>query len=140
MKVTFELMCFGKKIKLKPVLHLYTVNDFLGRKAPGLCIELYSKKPDSKDEKWEPFCVITKSFGEFIGVRNAAYIDLNNCPFAKQLCELGFAEETGFYKNSGFCQYPLWVFNEAFLRQTGDKIYSEYSECFDSLTEGLYCG
>ena len=33
------------------------------------------------DEK-EQFAILTKSFEEFIGLKNSAYVDINNCPFA----------------------------------------------------------
>ena len=55
----------------------------------------------------------------------------NNCDFADQLLQAGIAKDTGFYKASGFCTYPLWVFDEQFLRSCGEENYEKYSSRFD---------
>lgn len=54
-----------------------------------------------------------------------------NCDFAKQLLIYGFARNTGLTKNSGFCSYPLWVFDESFLAEIGGEQYQQYSKAFD---------
>ena len=38
----------------------------------------------STEKGLEAFALITKSFGEFIGMKNCAFMDLNNCPFANK--------------------------------------------------------
>ena len=50
-------------------------------------------------------------------MKNCAYIDTNNCDFTDQLLEQGIAQPTGFTKHSGFCEYPLWVFDEEKLKE-----------------------
>ena len=79
----------------------------------------------------EPFATLTKNFGEYIGMKFCAYVDTNNCRFADQLLELGIAIDTGFTKQSGFCTYPLWLFNEHFLKDVDEEKYRLYSEEYD---------
>ena len=106
--------CFGQRVSLKPRVELYRVHDFMGAKMPGLAIALYT--------------VGTDAFGEFIGLQNAAYIDTNNCYFARQLLDQGIAKDTGLTKRSGFCEYPLWIFKESFLREIGGENYRRYAK------------
>lgn len=114
-----------KTVVLTPKVELYEVLDFMGEKMPGLAIAF-------KDDEDYQYCVLTVSFGEFIGIKNAAYIDVNNCPFADQLLASGIAEDAGFRKNSGFCSYPLWVFKEDFLVEHGKENYKKYSDAYDA--------
>ena len=100
---------YGGKSKVKPSVELYAVKDFTGKEMSGLAIRL------TDAETLEPYTMLTKSFGEFIGIKNAAYIDTNNCPFANQLFEKGIARDTGLKKTSGRCEYPLWIFNKDFF-------------------------
>lgn len=118
---------FGNRVPLKPRIELYSVTDFMGTEMPGLAVVL----DEVSDEPDLQYAVLTVSFGEMIGIKNSAYIDTNNCPFARQLLDKGIAQDTGLTKNSGFCQYPLWVFNEDFLRECGGENYRKYSETFD---------
>ena len=60
---------YSGKVKVKPSVELYTVKDFMGKEMPGLAIRL------TDADTLEPFSMLTKSFGEFIGIKNAAYID-----------------------------------------------------------------
>ena len=65
-----------------------------------------------------------------------AYIDANNCPFAPQLLTDEIAQDTGYSKISGYCEYPLWVFQEDFLKEIGGEKYEQYSEQFDAYMRG----
>lgn len=109
--------CFGEQVALQPRLGLYSVTDFMGQEMPGLAIIL--DRLGSTPEETEQYAVLTTSFGEFISIKDCAYIDANNCYFASQLLEQGIAENTGLTKRSGFCEYPLWRFKEDFLREIG---------------------
>ena len=84
--------------------------------------------------------ILTKSFGEFIGLKNSAYVDINNCPFAPQLLNRGFAKDTGLYKESGFCSYPLWTFDETVLKETGGEKYERYARAYDEYMESSFIG
>ena len=53
--------------------------------------------------------------GNRLCIKNSAYVDLNNNPFATQLLDMGIATDTGFTKQSGYVTYPLWRFDEKFL-------------------------
>ena len=107
----------GQSIVVEPQVKLYLVKDFLGNDLLGLCVTL-NQISDNIDED-NQYATLTTSFGDFIGMKNAAYIDTNNCPFANQLLEQGVAVPTGLSRSSGYCQYPLWIFDESFLKEHG---------------------
>ena len=119
---------YGRELMVQPRLALYSVRDFAGKEMPGLAITLIDVT-DSNDPT--DYCDLTVSFGEFIGMKNCAYIDLNNCPYAEQLLKDGIATDTGFTKESGFCKYPLWEFKEDFLKEHGAENYFRYSNEYD---------
>lgn len=119
----------GNPVTLKPRVELYSVIDFMGRSMPGLAMRF-----DTFDEElgiMVPYATLTKCLGEFIGIKNSAYIDTNNCSFTDQLLEQGIADPTEFSKSSGLCTYPLWVFREGFLQQTGGENYRKYAQAYD---------
>ena len=124
----------GKPITVKIEIKLYSVKDFMGQEMSGLAIELHSL---SKEKRWEPFGIISKSFGEYIGIKNAVYIDTNNCPYAEELLEKGLAVKTSFTKSSGFCKYPLWVISSEFLETYGGDNYKKYSDEYDKYMESF---
>lgn len=121
----------GRHISLSPRIELYSVEDFMGQEMPGLAVVL----DESDGEEREQYAVLTVSFGEFISVKNSAYIDTNNCRFAEQLLDQGIAESTSFTKESGFCTYPLWVFKEDFLKEVGGENYQKYAQAYDEYFE-----
>ena len=128
--MTLKIMnLFGEQVTLQPRVELYSVTDFMGRELPGLAIVLdeVTGSPDGLEE----YAFLTVSFGEFISIKNSAYIDTNNCPFAEQLLSQGIAEPTGLYKTSGFCRYPLWIFKKDFLTEIGGENYQEYLRSFE---------
>ena len=116
----------GKKVQVRPKVELYAVKNFMGKKMPGLAIDLVTA-----GDYPEPYARLTVSFGEFISIKNAAYIDTNNCRFAEQLLQYGFAQDTGLKTRSGYCQYPLWLFKEDFLKEHGVENYQKYSDAYD---------
>ena len=118
----------GKLITVKIEIKLYSVKDFMGQEMSGLAIEL---KSSGDGNIWEPFGTISKSFGEYIGMKNAVYIDTNNCPYAEELLKYNIAIKTSLTKSSGFCQYPLWILNQDFLDEYGGENYKKYSEEYD---------
>ena len=120
---------FGNRVKLQPRIELYGVTDSFGNKLPGLGVML--DEVGASTAYTRPYAALTVSFGEFIGIKDSAYIDVNNCDFANQLLEQGIAENTGFSKASGFCHYPLWHFTENFLREHGPENYEKYSAAYD---------
>ena len=126
---------FGNRVELQPRVELYSVHDFMGQEMPGLAIAL----DEIVDEHHgvEPYATLTVSFGEFIGLKNSAYIDTNNCRFAQQLLNQGIVEDTGLRKSSGFCEYPLWAFKQEFLEEIGGENYAEYSQCHDAYMKAV---
>lgn len=111
---------------ITPKLDLYEVNDWMGKKGYGIAIQLY--------EDGIPYARLTTSFGEFIGLKNAAYIDTNNFPKALAYIERAhMGIPTGFTKQSGFCEYPLVMFDEDFLKKLNPTLYKMYSDKYDEL-------
>lgn len=115
------------EITVRPNMDLYTVFDFNGEAKKGIYINFSFYHENS----WHPFVDITKCFGEYISIKNAAYIDLNNAPYAVRLLELGYATDTGLTKRNGLCTYPLWIFDETFLSKIGGAKYQQYSKEYD---------
>lgn len=111
---------------LTPSIALYTTEDFMGERKCGLAVRL-------KDSNGIPYTTLTVSFGEFIGMKNAAYIDSNNNPkeLIDAVVEAGWMQDTGFTKSSGFCTYPLYIFSEDFLKSVNPYAYQEYSEQYE---------
>ena len=86
----------GNQIVLEPKLALYSVRDFTGKEMPGLAIDLIDIT--NKDDAVE-YHSLTVSFGEFIGMKNCAYVDTNNCSFAEQLLKQGIATPNSVHEN-----------------------------------------
>ena len=118
----------GTELTVQPRLALYSVRDFAGREMPGIAITLIDVT-DSNDPT--DYCDLTVSFGEFIGMKNCAYIDANNCTFTDQLLDQGIATPTSFTKQSGMCEYPLWIFDAEKLKEMGAEAYHKYSTEYD---------
>ena len=92
--MTFEIKdYFETPIILEPRVELYTVYDFMGKELPGLAIVL-DMPIQGADEK-EQFAILTKSFGEFLGLKNSAYVDINNCSIVDLLKILGSTKKVG---------------------------------------------
>ena len=128
----FEIIdIYSGKTKVKPTVELYEVKDQLyGKDMNGLAIQLW--EVNENNEMVSPYSTVTKNFGEFIGLKNTAYIDLNNCPYAVELLKKGYAKDTGFTKVSGMnVVYPLWQFDEEFLKTIGGENYKIYSDEWD---------
>ena len=105
-------------------LGMYESHDWQGKSAKNLGI--YCDDADGF-----PFATFTVNLGEFIGLKNSAYIDTNNNPeIIEWLEKEGFGEVTGFTKRSGFCEYPLFLFKEEVLKELDAKLYETYATQF----------
>lgn len=123
-----KITCFdGNTVALIPELVLYSVSDFMGEKQKNIGLNLYI----SSENGLEPYAALTKNFNEFIGMKNCSYVDTNNCCFAEQLLKQGIAKDTGLTKHSGYCIYPLWQFDNDFLKTVDCGLYDLYSSEFD---------
>ena len=85
----------------------------------NIAIQLYSKGKDSEFETWEePYAMITKNLGIELEKKNQAYVDINNCPWAKDFIEeYKLGKDTGIRKQCGYCTYPLYEFDMEELRK-----------------------
>jgi len=117
-----------EKYEITPHLKLVEVTDFMGKKQHNIGVSFTHIEDGAK----MPFANFTLNFGEFIGVKNCAYVDTNNCWFADEILETNIAVDIGFTKYSGFCKYPLWQFKEDFLKSVDAKIYQQYSDEYDN--------
>ncbi len=127
-KPRYEVISYGGKYQVEPSLDLYSVKDFMGKEKVGLAICLNVVE---NNKVVEPFATFSVSFGEFIGIKDAVYIDTNNCNFAFQLKKQGFGVDTGITKQSGFWNYPLWIFEESLLKQIDSKTYEKYAKQYE---------
>ena len=126
----------NKSFEITPHLKLVDVTDFMGQKQHNLGLYF----THIEDGAQMPFANFTLNFCEFIGMKNCAYVDTNNCWFADELLETGIARDTGFTKISGYCKYPLWEFKEEFLKSVDAEIYQKYSDEYDTYMEAAMGG
>ncbi len=124
---TYIFEQYEEGYEVLPQLTYYTqVQDWLGEAKKNLAITLIEV------ETGDDFGVLTVNLGEFIGAKNAAYIDTNNLPGADTwLIENGLAKATGLTKDSGYCTYPLVIFDEGFLRSIDDGTLADYHAQFE---------
>lgn len=128
MQTKFTVSGFNDaKFEITPHLKLVEVIDFMGEKMHNLGLTF----THMEDGAEMPFANFTLNFCEFIGMKNSAYVDTNNCWFADEILETGIAEDTGLTKLSGFCKYPLWQFKEEFLKAVDQEVYQKYSDEYD---------
>lgn len=125
----------GQEQETTAKLFLYEVSDFMGKKMPMPCVQLYA----CEDDVLIPYATLTTTFGEYVNIKNCAYIDVNNCSFAPQLLKLGIAKDTGLTRTSGMCVYPLWIFDEDFLKEIGGDEYEKYNEEYEKYLQGIEC-
>ena len=50
-----------------------------------------------------------------------------------ELKKQGFGVDTGITKQSGFWNYPLWIFEESLLRKIDNDVYEEYANQYKKL-------
>ena len=124
---------FGE-VELHPKLDLIEVKDFMGETHHNLYIGFDYYEDGAK----LPYADFTVSFGEYIGMKNCAYVDTNNCRFADAILKTGIATDTNLTKHSGFWEYPLWIFKPEFLSDIGKEKYEIYSKEYDKYMSGIY--
>lgn len=134
MQTKFTISGFNeKKFEITPHLNLAEVTDFMGEKHHNISLSF----THTEDGNEMPFANFTLNFGEFIGVKNCAYVDTNNCWFADEILQTGIAEDTGLTKLSGMCIYPLWSFKEEFLNAVDNEVYQRYSDEYDEYMKAM---
>ena len=78
---------------------------------------LYVGLITQKDGFPEPYANITVNLSTAVPPY-CAFVDINNMPEIEDfLVKNGIAESTGLKQTSGYCRYPLYVFNEEKLRE-----------------------
>ena len=97
---------FGKTWQVQLEVNTYLNNQ-------SLCVGMTAVE----DGEPEPYGNITVNLG--VAVPNfCAYVDTNNMPDIESfLVENKIAEATGLSKRSGYCEYPLYLFNTERLRE-----------------------
>ena len=128
MQTKFTVSGFNdEKFEITPQLLLKEVTDFMGERMHNISISF----THLEDGAEMPFANFTLNFGEFLGMKNSAYVDTNICWFSDEILETGIAEDTGLTKISGLCKYPLWSFKEEFLKAVDKVVYQKYSDEYD---------
>jgi hypothetical protein len=124
---TYTIQQYGETVKVRPRLGYYTnVTDILGEPMRNLAITL----DDVHDG--EQYTAVTVNLGEFIVIPASAYIDTNNNPgIGAWLEDNGIARLTGQTRQSGYCTYPLAVFDEGFLNTVDDGTLAGYLKQFE---------
>ena len=128
---------YGNEYMLIPELRLYKAYDMLtGENRPTIAIQLNFI---NESMEREPYATLTVNFGDYIGVHNAAYIDTNNLgsKIIDWLEKIGAGYNTGFTRKSGFCQYPVFIFEDEFLQKIEDngQYYAQYIKSFEDDTD-----
>ena len=134
MSYVFKITDSFGEVELYPKLDLIEVKDFMGEKHHNLYIGFDYEEDGAK----LPYADLTVSFGEYIGMKNCAYIDTNNFRFANAILQTGIATETNLTKQSGFWEYPLWIFKPEFLSSVNQEKYEIYSKEYDNYMSGFY--
>ena len=102
----------------------YNVKDFMLRDRTSLALILYDSDEDGTCE----YGRLTTGFGEFIGMKGTTYINGNGIFFDPEqvMIENGLGIQMGgIKKQSGFCEYPLYLINPYLL----EKIYKKDELC-----------
>lgn len=113
---TYPEKLYGLALTLKPVTDAANIKE--------------EELQDFGDEE----CVVTVNLGEFISLKNCAYIDINNTPrdFIDALEQSDIIRPIGVTATSGFVRYPLYSFSDTFIQQQDNNpAYQEYSEAFN---------
>jgi len=134
MSYVFKITDSFGEVELYPKLDLIEVKDFMGETHHNLYIGFDYEEDGAK----LPYADLTVSFGEYIGMKNCAYIDTNNFRFANAILQTGIATETNLTKQSGFWEYPLWIFKPEFLSSVNKEKYEIYSKEYDNYMNGFY--
>lgn len=96
----FEVNSWGKKYYVRIVKSAYCQNG-------GLALPMFV------EETYEPFATLTVNLSENLKLpENMAYVDTNNCPWAEEfIAKYELGKPTGQTAQSGWCTYPLYVFD-----------------------------
>lgn len=112
-KKIINLKGFDGEIRLLPIRQEYAKG--------GLAVDLYDV------DTLEPYSVVTVNLGNSkspnAGKENVAFVDTNNCPWAKKLIEdYGLGKPTGYAQGSGHCVYPEYEFDVGKLADETDAL------------------
>ena len=118
----------GKTYTLVPRLLLMPTIDNKMQLLPMPNIRIFCVADDGS----ESFVIRTVSFGEFIGIKNTAYLDFSSSPNAEAIFQLvRIAKDTGWRRGAGKERYPLWQFDGDTLRSLDRLPYQYYSMLFE---------
>lgn len=136
-----EMDMYGEHWFLKPHVGLYDVEDFMGNDLHAIGV-WFDECDASGKPTGEEFGTVTVNLGDYLSVKNGAYLDVNNLPGIEKILEgVGIAKDTGLMRHSGFVSYPLYIFSEDFLKEVDPEVYEKYSQEFDRYEkEGPFFG
>jgi hypothetical protein len=98
---------FGSDVNVSAYRSSYRNNGNL-----AVLLETYEGEP------WATLTVNLPDYGKL--PEDYAFVDTNNCPWAEEFIrKYKLGEPTGQYGHSGYCDYPLYIFDPTKL---GDRI------------------
>lgn len=114
---------FSGKVKLELEISSYMDNN-----------RIYIGLVEVDGEYPEPFADLTVNISapcpDYCG-----YVDINNCPELEGFIEkYGLGEFTGLMGNSGFCSYPLYLFDPEKLREVAPEGMENFERTVMSIT------
>lgn len=114
---------FTGKVKLELEINSYLDNH-----------RMYIGLIEADGEYLEPFANLTVNINapcpDYCG-----YVDTNNCPELEDfIVEHGLGEFTGMIGSSGFCSYPLYMFNVERLREVAPESMERFERSVMGVT------
>lgn len=110
---------YGGTYLVQPEVNLYANNDNL-----SVSLLSYEKEGDY----WEPFCSVTTNIEKLPYLYGAIDTNDNGPQMIAFLEKNGFGESVGLSLHSGFCDYPVFRFNEEKLRRVDPKGFEKYAK------------
>jgi len=106
----------------------YTVSPWINMYANDNNLYLGLNCKDESGEFWEPFGDVTVNIAKLPYLYSAIDTNNNGDSIVQFLEENGFGTLTPFTQPSGFCVFPVFLFNEDKLRQIDPKAFAEYQK------------
>lgn len=110
---------YGGTYLVQPFVKLYANND-------NLSVSLLSY--DKEGDYWAPFCSVTTNIEKLPYLYAAIDTNDNGPQLIAFLEKHGFGENVGLSLHSGFCDYPVFRFNEEKLREVDPKGFEKYAK------------
>ena len=109
---------YGGKYTVAPYLNTYVDYD-------NIYLGLYCYDDELKG--WEPFCSVTVNIYDLPYLYGAIDTNNNGNKIVDFLEQNGFGIDTCLKAYSGYCEYPIFKFDEEKLREIDPEVFSAYA-------------